>query len=152
MALQLSKNIDEVSRNSIWREHCRKENSKLKMSDTFSIPNPQRMTILPEKPNYTVPRVIRPDSDEVLQATQKLASLCNAKHTHQLPNQTHMLPVSSNMEYGFNYTPLFQTHPMFQYRKTKCDVTAYAETYCAAMGGQSPFAKRTLDMSAAKAT
>ena len=32
----------QVSRNSIWREHCRKEASKLKMSDTFSIANPQR--------------------------------------------------------------------------------------------------------------
>ena len=48
----------------------------------------------------------------------------------QLPNETFKLPPTSNTEYGFCYKPLQQGHPMFQYNRTKCDVTAYADEYC----------------------
>jgi FAM183A and FAM183B related len=59
----------------------------------------------------------------------------------QLPNQIHVLPITSNQDYGFQYEPLVKPDPMFAYNHQKCDVTAYAETYCSSMNGQSPFAK-----------
>ena len=59
----------------------------------------------------------------------------------QLPNEISVLPMTSSQEYGFQYSALVAPDPMFNYKLMKCDVTAYAETYCSSMGGQSPFAK-----------
>lgn len=57
----------------------------------------------------------------------------------QMPNQAYVLPVTSAQEYGWKYRPLMPTAAMFQYRKSKSDVTDYAEAYAASMGGESPF-------------
>ena len=42
------------------------------------------VNVIPDKPNYTTPKVIRPDSSDVLEATQFLASLGGPKHAHQV--------------------------------------------------------------------
>lgn len=57
----------------------------------------------------------------------------------QMPNQAYELPLTSSQEYGWKYRPLMPTAAMFQYRKSKSDVTDYAEAYAASMGGESPF-------------
>ena len=57
----------------------------------------------------------------------------------QMPNQAYELPLTSSQEYGWRPRPLLPGSPMFQYRKTKCDVTDYAEAYAASMGGESPY-------------
>lgn len=57
----------------------------------------------------------------------------------QMPNQAYVLPLTSSQEYGWKYRPLMPTAAMFQYRKSKSDVTDYAEAYAASMGGESPF-------------
>ena len=42
---------------------------------------------------------------------------------------------------AINTTLLHQPHPMFDRRRHRCDVTAYADAYCASTKGESPFAK-----------
>ena len=56
-----------------------------------------------------------------------------------MPNQAYELPLTSSQEYGWRPKPLQPGSSMFQYRKTKCDVTGYAEAYAASMGGESPY-------------
>ncbi|DBA67541.1 hypothetical protein WJX79_004815 [Trebouxia sp. C0005] len=129
----------EVARNQIWREHCKKEASCLKLSSNFSVPNPSKMNVIPDKPNYTTPKVVKPGSSDVLEATQFLASLGGPRHAHQMPSVAYVLPITSSQEYGWRPKPLSPASAMFQYRKTKCDVTDYAEAYAASMGGESPY-------------
>ena len=54
------------------------------ISDLYAAVN-----VIPDKPNYTTPKVIKPDSSDVLQATQFLASLGGPKHAHQVMNSLH---------------------------------------------------------------
>ncbi len=42
------------------------------------------VNVIPDKPNYTTPKVVKPGSSEVLEATQFLASLGGPKHAHQV--------------------------------------------------------------------
>ena len=42
------------------------------------------VNVIPDKPNYTTPKVIKPDSSDVLEATHFLASLGGPKHAHQV--------------------------------------------------------------------
>ena len=51
----ISARIDEVSKNSIWREHCEKELAHCELNTNFSISNVKKMSVIPEKPNYVVP-------------------------------------------------------------------------------------------------
>ncbi|KAK9865933.1 hypothetical protein WJX84_003447 [Apatococcus fuscideae] len=74
---------DEVARNSIWRERCKKESACRKLNLNFSIPNPDKMIILPLKPNNTVPVVSKLSPTELLEVTSELAKVCNTKHTHK---------------------------------------------------------------------
>lgn len=123
------------------------------------------VNVIPDKPNYTTPKVVKPGSSCVLEATQFLASLGGPKHAHQvswpllyvvspvplrclyvkssclvqMPSMAYVLPITSSQEYGWRPTPLSPASAMFQYRKTKCDVTDYAEAYAASMGGESPY-------------
>mmetsp|Transcript_46132 Transcript_46132/g.86064 ORF Transcript_46132/g.86064 Transcript_46132/m.86064 type:complete len:107 (-) Transcript_46132:1458-1778(-) len=53
----ISNKIDEVSRNSIWREHCEKELHMHKLNTNFFIADPKSMPTFPEKPNYVLPTV-----------------------------------------------------------------------------------------------
>ena len=62
-----------------------------------------------------------------------------ASHFVQMPSQAYVLPITSSQEYGWRPKPLSPASAMFQYRKTKCDVTDYAEAYAASMGGESPY-------------
>ena len=45
----------KVSRNSIWREHCTKEQAGRRLNTNFAITNPLKMPTLPDKPNYVKP-------------------------------------------------------------------------------------------------
>ncbi|KAK9842178.1 hypothetical protein WJX84_008067 [Apatococcus fuscideae] len=133
----------KVARNSIWRERCKKESSCRKLNLNFSIPNPDRMVILPLKPNNTVPVVSKLSPQQLLEVTADLARVCNTQHTHRMHGQPH-LPTTANAAYGLSTEPLYHGHPMFHHPKTNTNVTAYAEAYAASMGGQNPFARHPL--------
>jgi len=36
----------QVARNQIWREHCKKEASCLKLSSNFQVPNPSKSELV----------------------------------------------------------------------------------------------------------
>lgn len=38
----LSSSLDEVSRNSIWEEHCKKETKTLRLNECFAISDPRK--------------------------------------------------------------------------------------------------------------
>lgn len=38
----ISNKLDEVSRNSIWEEHCKKESRTLTLNTNFAISDPRR--------------------------------------------------------------------------------------------------------------
>ncbi|GMH43373.1 hypothetical protein BSKO_11295 [Bryopsis sp. KO-2023] len=136
----LSGSLDEVSRNSIWEEHCKKETRTLRLNDHFSISDPRKMTILPDKPNYVIPTP-NPDPSTVMSAKKELQELCDIKDAEKLPAEKYCLPITGNQDYGFIHKPMVKQNPMFVYPKTTCDVTDYADTY-ASMAGTSPFARK----------
>ena len=67
-----------------------------------------------------------------------------------MPSQAYTLPLTSSQEYGSKPKPLLPSTAMFEYRKTKCDVTDYAEAYAASMGGESPYMHSNPAKAAAK--
>lgn len=124
--MQVSKNLDETARNEVWREHCRKEQLQSIMPTKYRISNPEKMVLLPEKPNKTIPKFARPDSGDSRRAEQLLQSLSKTKHHHQTPAEAYTAPLTSNMAYGF-LPPRFQANPMFEHKKASCEITGYAE-------------------------
>ena len=42
------------------------------------------VNVIPDKPNYIVPKTVKPGSSEVLDATNFLSSLGGPKHAHQV--------------------------------------------------------------------
>jgi hypothetical protein len=57
------------------------------------------VTILPEKPNRTVPAQ-NPDQGSVGAATTLLKDMSCLKDTDKMPHERFALPVTANMEYG----------------------------------------------------
>eukprot|EP00884_Botryococcus_braunii_P014241 jgi/Botrbrau1/22818/Bobra.0132s0141.1 len=128
--------IDEVSRNKVWREHCKKERRVQHLSEEFSIPNVSRMQLYAEKPNKVHPNTFRPGTEQLQDAKGYLMVMSRSKGQLEVG-----LPVTTNKEYGQSPKPLYATNPAFHYPKTICHITAYADAYCAFSGGISPFAK-----------
>eukprot|EP00882_Tetradesmus_deserticola_P011660 GHRQ01012335.1.p1 GENE.GHRQ01012335.1~~GHRQ01012335.1.p1 ORF type:complete len:110 (+),score=27.19 GHRQ01012335.1:436-765(+) len=95
-----SAKLDEVSRNCILEEAIRREERNMRLNTEFTVSDPRKMPILPEKPNYTTP-ASQPTEQQLQAAHDKLVSLTNLKHVEQSPTQVHQLPPTSNMEYGF---------------------------------------------------
>eukprot|EP00892_Ulva_mutabilis_P005714 jgi/Ulvmu1/3514/UM162_0021.1 len=136
-----AQNMDEVSINAVWTEAIVREARCLRMNENFGgIRSPQTMTMLPEKPNNTVP-LSKPTNDEVKRAKATLENLCIVKDSDMTPSQRHVLPITSSQEVGWFTTPLVQPQPLFHHPKGQCDVTLYADTYASMAGGKSPFAK-----------
>lgn len=89
----------KVSRNSIWREHCTKEQAGRKLNTTFAITNPLKMPTLPDKPNYVNP--ISTSKEELLAAAEQLRTICSIKTADQIPPEKYDLPQTSSQEYGW---------------------------------------------------
>ncbi|WIA10054.1 hypothetical protein OEZ85_010264 [Tetradesmus obliquus] len=133
-----SAKLDEVSRNCILEEAIRREERTMRLNSEFTVSDPRKMPILPEKPNYTTP-ASQPTEQQLQAAHDKLVTLTNFKHTEHLPSQVYALPATGNMEYGFfSSKQLMERDNMFQHNKGHCDVTKYAASYTA-MTGVTPF-------------
>ena len=99
VGMMMSNKLDEVSRNSIWREHCTKEQAGRKLNTTFAITNPLKMPTLPDKPNYVNP--ISTNKEELLAAAEQLRTICSIKTADQIPPEKYDLPQTSSQEYGW---------------------------------------------------
>jgi hypothetical protein len=94
--------------------------------------------ILAEKPNKVTPQTFQPGPEQLEAARALLNSLSGVQRS-AVP--APCLPPTSNSEYGFDHNPLMEPNPAFQFSKTNCDITAYADAYCAFSNGVSPFAR-----------
>mmetsp|Transcript_26989 Transcript_26989/g.32768 ORF Transcript_26989/g.32768 Transcript_26989/m.32768 type:complete len:154 (+) Transcript_26989:207-668(+) len=133
--------IDEVSRNSIWREHCKKELSHHTLNTNFNISNPLKMPTLPEKPNYVLPNTSMSKQDvEVANAT--LREVCSIKNAEVPPPEKYESPVTAGNEYGWHSkVNLVGKNQMFAHPRSACEITKYADAYYA-MSGTTPFSRK----------
>jgi len=133
--------IDEVSRNSIWREHCKKELSNHTLNTNFNISNPLKMPTLPEKPNYVLPNTSM-SKDDVEVANATLREVCNMKNAEVAPPDKYESPLTSANEYGWHSkVNLVGKNPMFSFSRNTCEITKYADAYHA-MSGTTPFSRK----------
>mmetsp|Transcript_20792 Transcript_20792/g.70794 ORF Transcript_20792/g.70794 Transcript_20792/m.70794 type:complete len:150 (-) Transcript_20792:109-558(-) len=133
----ISQRIDEVSRNSIWREHCTKELAHTTLNTNFNISNPWKMPTLPEKPNYMLPSN-NLDEFECYQSAEELRELCSIKDADQLPAEKYDEPRTSAQEYGWSSKPFGEQNGMFTYARSACELTKYADAYYK-MSATTPF-------------
>eukprot|EP00218_Dolichomastix_sp_CCMP3274_P016773 CAMPEP_0170132900 /NCGR_PEP_ID=MMETSP0033_2-20121228/949_1 /TAXON_ID=195969 /ORGANISM="Dolichomastix tenuilepis, Strain CCMP3274" /LENGTH=152 /DNA_ID=CAMNT_0010368349 /DNA_START=18 /DNA_END=476 /DNA_ORIENTATION=+ len=136
----ISNKLDEVSKNSIWREHCTKELNNTTLNTNFNISNPARMPTLPEKPNYILPNTAV-DGSEMSEARERLRMLCSIKDADQLPPDKYDDPRTSAQEYGWHSKTLMGNNPIFNYKRSACEITSYADKYYE-MSGTTPFSRK----------
>lgn len=140
-AEMISTKIDEVSRNSIWREHCTKERHMLKLNTNFFIANPSSMPTISDKPNYVVPSV-KLNQKDMDEAARTLKEVCSVKNKDLLPYEKFEAPITSTHEIGWHTkTQLVKKHPMFHHARASCDITQYADAYYA-MSGTTPYSRK----------
>jgi len=137
----ISPKIDEVSRNSIWREHCKKELAHHTLNTNFNIANINKMMTIPEKPNYVMPST-KMSKDDIAFATQTLKEVCSVKNQDLLPMEKYESPVTASQECGWHSKiMLVKKNPMFEQARGSCDVTQYADAYYS-MTGTTPFSRK----------
>ena len=140
MADMISAKLDPVARNSIWREHCEKQLRYLSLNTNFSIRDPTKMTVLPEKPNYVLPHNrVTPDDEE--DAMNTLKERCSVKDADIVPPEKYECPQTAAQAVGWHAKPLSKANPMFVYRRGSCDITRYADKYFE-MSGVTPFTRK----------
>ncbi|GBF97984.1 hypothetical protein Rsub_10658 [Raphidocelis subcapitata] len=141
MAHVSAKHYDPVATSKILTELIRKEEAKMRLSQSFSVPDPRRLVLLPAKPNATTPAA-QPTEQQLAAAESMLSTLAGIKHAHQVPTEVYQLPVTSNMEYGFfaASVPELRDEPMFLHYNSHSDVTLFASSYVQ-LKGRSPFAR-----------
>merc|ERR1712195_418107 len=98
--------VDEICKNSIWREHLGKESSNSVLNENFRL-NPRTMISITDKPGQVNPNLPPPrkkalkDIDETQQAlNQALSDACLS------PRGKYKEPQTANMEYGWMPDPL----------------------------------------------
>jgi hypothetical protein len=82
MAHVSAKHYDPVATSKILTELIRKEEAKMRLSQTFSVPDPRRLALLPAKPNATTPAA-QPTEQQLAAAESVLSTLAGIKHAHQ---------------------------------------------------------------------
>jgi hypothetical protein len=102
MAFTAISKLDPVSRNRVWQEHVHKESRTLQLSDTFMISDPDRMTLLPDKPNQVQPQqLLAPQGLEQASATLAAVTAGSRASSQLPPPERFELPPTANSEYGF---------------------------------------------------
>jgi len=132
----------EVATNAIWRETVKRETRESKLRTNFTIPNPLKVPIVPEKPNRITPQTFA-DAEELRLAPLRLQALTTLKDVDKLPTQRYDMPQTSNQEIGWYHKPMAksaQGRELFTHPRGSCDVTAYASEYYA-MTGTTPYSR-----------
>jgi len=129
-----------VAENAIWREFIRKEGLHQSLNKEFSIPHPEKMQGIAEKPTRVDPR-LAVDLAATQAAASQLNSLSQLKDRTLAPTQKHKAPMTTNQEYGWVSKVLLEPNQMFNHTKYQCDVTNYADAYYE-MTGRSPYASQ----------
>jgi len=126
--------LDEIGKNSVWREHLKKEKESSTLNTTFRL-NPRTMVVVTDKPchqNPNLPPPRRPPPgqiDETQQALEK--ALADMAAT---PKMKYKEAQTSSQEHGWLSDPLVPRSSQFHYGNKLCEVTAYAEAYVGSLG------------------
>eukprot|EP00899_Mesostigma_viride_P015521 jgi/Mesvir1/23970/Mv10733-RA.1 len=141
--------IDEVARNQIWEEHCKKELKNATLKTNFSIADPRKMDLLPEKPNHVVPNT-KVNMEDVQGATATLRTLCSATGANASfnedvhPSEKYDIPQTSAQEYGWYSSPKTASpkkNPFFEHPRKSSEISSYADRYHV-MTGVTPFTRK----------
>ena len=133
--------VDEICKNSIWREHLGKESSNSVLNENFRL-NPRTMISITDKPGQVNPNLPPPrkkalkDIDETQQAlNQALSDACLS------PRGKYKEPQTANMEYGWMPDPLVPKSQQFSFGQKSCEITNYTAAYVESLG-ISPFSNK----------
>uniref|UniRef100_A0A7S0MTP8 Protein FAM183A n=1 Tax=Cryptomonas curvata TaxID=233186 RepID=A0A7S0MTP8_9CRYP len=129
--------LDQVSVNSIWTQHVKKELSLLKLNEDFRL-NPQSLVqnMITGKPNVDPARMgykVSADPEIVAELDTVL------KETKRFPKEKYPEPITSSHEIGWYSRPLMPNRKKFAVKN--CEVTVYANDYITMMG-RSPYATK----------
>ena len=125
--------FDPVAKNRIWKEFCDRETATIKLNTHFSVSDPSKLDVFPEKPNNMVPELSL-DQAEMDEANDKLRELCTVRDAFKPPQEKYDLPMTSSQEIGWATRMLMPRNPMFHKPRNSCDITRYADAYYADKG------------------
>ena len=148
---QISGNVHEVARNSIWREHVGKEKRDFQPGGTFQLYDPSRIATVEYKPPMAQRLPKLPGTPptpgtqsardhagrENMQSTQKFMS--TFKSTTMQPRERYGRPMTSSHDVGWEWRPLTPRNPRFQANRRMCAETVYANKYTMMTNGIGPY-------------
>merc|ERR1712070_459099 len=123
--------VDEICKNSIWREHLGKESANSVLNENFRL-NPRTMIAITDKPNL-VNHNLPPPRKKAL--NQALSDACLS------PRGKYKEPQTGNMEYGWMPDPLVPKSQQFSFGQKSCEITNYTAAYVESLG-ISPFSNK----------
>merc|ERR1711924_127911 len=136
-----SQKLDEIGKNSVWREHLKKEREGRVLNTTFRL-NPRTMIALTDKPtqvNPNLPPPKRKAPGEVDETQRALTEALNDMAAS--PKSKYKEAQTSSQDYGWISDPLVPRSSQFHYGNKNSEVTAYAEAYVESLG-VSPFSSK----------
>jgi len=144
----ISGNIAEVSRNSIWREHVRKEKREFSPGGTFQMFDPSRVACGEVKPAFARRSLppIRPATSSINEQKKKDLEYFTTtfrRSTKLVPRNKYQRPVTSSHAVGWETRRLTPVNPRFWSGRRMCPETVYAHCYATMVpGGFGPFDAR----------
>merc|ERR1711998_609285 len=132
-----SQKLDEIGKNSVWREHLKKEREGRVLNTTFRL-NPRTMVALTDKPTSVNPNLPPPrkkppgEIDETQRALEDMAASPKSKYKEA---QT------SAQDHGWLSEPLVPRSSQFHYGIKNSEVVAYTAAYVKSLG-VSPFSSK----------
>ena len=139
-----SDKIDELGKNTIWRECIKKEREHHVHPDAknFRV-NPDSLADIAAKVTQhdpTLPPPRKKRFDDMDETDQALASAL--EDSKLSPTEKYWEPQTASQEYGWIHEPLSPPSSQFRYPRMSCEVTDYATAYVMSSGGTSPFAQK----------
>lgn len=123
------KQMDQVTINSIFREHVKKEKQHAVLNENFDF-NPKNLFAVTEKPT----KDLKADDEDLTYLKTKLGTLL------QIPKEKFIYPMTSAQEIGWDMDTEMQTYkPKYGVNKHQCAETKYADNFIT-FQARSPFA------------
>merc|ERR1719181_2518639 len=126
--------LDEIGKNSVWREHLKKEKESSTLNTTFRL-NPRTMVVVTDKPihqNPNLPPPRRPPPGEVDETQKALEKALDDMAA--TPKSKYKEAQTSAQDFGWLSDPLVPRSSQFNYGNKNSEVTAYAEAYVESLG------------------
>eukprot|EP00163_Fabomonas_tropica_P020374 TRINITY_DN3597_c0_g2_i12.p1 TRINITY_DN3597_c0_g2~~TRINITY_DN3597_c0_g2_i12.p1 ORF type:complete len:132 (+),score=13.18 TRINITY_DN3597_c0_g2_i12:208-603(+) len=113
----------EFERDAILTERIKKENQAHIVSENFTM-TPGQAYVYAEKPTQ---RMSDLDAEEILARAEHDPMLKNLIDPLKPPTEKYRRPITSNHAYGWHSKTLVEPNPLFEARRTHCEVTKIGE-------------------------